>query len=45
MWDCLMILCLKTTRYEEVIKNGFDEPTDENKAKVDMQQVEKKMSN
>ena len=41
MWKRLMELCLKTSGYGEIIKDGFTEPTEGDKGKADMQQVDK----
>jgi hypothetical protein len=41
MWKRLMELCLATNGYGEIVKNGFVEPTEEEKGKADEKQVEK----
>ena len=41
MWKRLMELCLKTSGYGEIIKDGFTEPTEGDKGKADMQEVDK----
>ena len=41
MWKRLMELCLKSNGYGEIIKNGFTEPTEGDKGKADIQQVDK----